>query len=205
MNRRLVTGARRLIELLAATWKLETDGRERIDQLRRQGIPLLYAVWHGQLLPALFQHRGDGTLLMISAHRDGGYLADAARAWGFHSVRGSSTRGGARALRGIVAALRSGQNAAMAPDGPRGPARVAKPGTLWAARHSGAAVIPVATATRRPWRMASWDRFLIPRAFARVVVAYGEPLFPVAGRSEEADHALQAALNRTAERAECLV
>ena len=161
---------------LARTWRLETVGEEHVEALQASGIPILFAVWHQQLLPPLWHRRGQGITLLVSAHRDGRRLAAAARAWGYRVVPGSSTRGGVQGLRGLCRALARGHSAAVTPDGPRGPARVVKPGVLAAAQRAGAAIIPVATAATSAWRLSSWDHFLVPKPFSRVTVVYGAPL-----------------------------
>jgi len=205
----LATGVTRLarhgVDLLAASWRTEVVGRERLDQLRGRQHPVLYTVWHGHLLPALVQHRGDGTTLLISGHRDGGHLARTARGWGFRTVRGSSTRGGAAGLRGLIRALARGDHGAVTPDGPRGPARVVKPGVIAAAQHTGAAIIPIGTGASRAWRARSWDAFLLPRPFARVRVVYGPPIHvsPGARPAARAVRELEAALDRATREAEC--
>jgi lysophospholipid acyltransferase (LPLAT)-like uncharacterized protein len=197
--------ARRGMDLLAASWRTEVVGREPVDRLRDRRQPLLYTVWHGHLLAALIQHRGDGTTLLVSGHRDGGHLARAARAWGFGAVRGSSTRGGVGGLRGLIRALARGGQAAVTPDGPRGPARMVKPGVIAAAQHTGATIIPIGTGASRAWRARSWDRFLVPGPFSRVRVVYGEPI-EVAPGPEAAAAALrrlEATLNQVTREAEC--
>lgn len=163
-------------EGLARTWQLRVEGEECVARLRADHIPLVFAVWHGQLLPPLWHRRGQGITLLVSGHPDGIHLATAAIRWGYRVVTGSSTRRGIAGLRGVVRALRAGCEAALAPDGPRGPAQVVKPGTVAAARLGGAAIVPVAVRASAAWHARSWDRFLIPQPFARVRIVYGPPL-----------------------------
>jgi lysophospholipid acyltransferase (LPLAT)-like uncharacterized protein len=161
---------------LARTWRYEIVGEKNVTAVRRRGLPVLFAVWHGQLLAPLWHRRRESITLLVSAHRDGARLAQAARRWGYLVVSGSTNRGGVGGLRRFVRALRSGRDGAIAPDGPRGPAGVAKDGIVAAARHGGAAVIPVATSASSYWQARSWDRFCVPRPFARVRVVYGPPI-----------------------------
>jgi len=159
---------------LAHTWQLDVHGEHRVREARQVG-PVLFAVWHGQLLPPLWHRRQEGITLLVSGHPDASYLSGPARAWGYAVVNGSSTRGGARGLRGLIQALSAGRDAAITPDGPRGPARVAKPGVLAAAARVGAHVIPVAATASRGWSLRSWDRFVLPAPLATVRVTYGRP------------------------------
>ena len=193
--------ARFAVDALSRTWRLEVRGPPRYDG------PVILAVWHGQLLPALCRHRGDAITLLVSGHRDGEYLASAARSWGFRTVRGSSTRGSVSGLRGLVRALRAGGTVAVTPDGPRGPARVAKPGALAAAQLTGAPIIPVGTAASGTWRLRSWDEFELPHPLARVCVAYGPPIHVGAGPHgrKTATRELAAGLDRACAEAQCRV
>lgn len=136
---------------------------------------MVYLMWHEALLPLLWHHRGLGIAIVVSAARDGQYLADLAERLGYRTVRGSSHRGGVRALVGATRVLREGGSVAFTPDGPRGPRRVLKPGFLAAAQRTGALVVPVHAAARWARRLGSWDRFLVPLPFARVRIAFGEP------------------------------
>ena len=171
----LPTALRAVAAGLARTWRLRVFGETRVHEARRTG-PVLFAVWHGQLLPPLWHRRQEGITLLVSGHRDAAYLSGPARAWGYTVVHGSSTRGGARGLRGLIQTLSAGHDAAITPDGPRGPARLAKPGVLAAAARAGARVIPVAATASRSWRLRSWDRFVLPAPGATVRVTYGQPL-----------------------------
>lgn len=164
-----------LIRALALTWRIRVVNDAGLRAERDARRPVIFSLWHGQMLPLLYQHRGEGVAVLISEHRDGEMIARAAAALGFETVRGSTSRGAARALIGLVRTLKEGGDVAVTPDGPRGPAKSFAPGALVAAQRTGAAIIPVVAAPRSAWRLKSWDSFMIPKPFTRIVVAYGDP------------------------------
>lgn len=161
--------------MISRTWRIRVINGEYVRDLRRAGQPFIFALWHGQLLPLLWHHRSEGVLVLISEHRDGELVARAALSLGYGLIRGSSTHGAERALISLVRELDSGHEVAITPDGPRGPAKTFAPGALVAAQRSGSFILPVAASADRAWRLRSWDRFMIPKPFARVTVAYGVP------------------------------
>lgn len=154
---------------------MELVGDDHLARSRADRQPVLLACWHGEMLPLLWYHRNQGIALLVSEHRDGELIARVAASLGFTAVRGSTSRGGGRALLGLVRELRDGRDVAVTPDGPRGPRGEFSPGALVAAQRAGVPVLPVVAAADRAWRLSSWDRFLIPRPFARVAIAYGQP------------------------------
>jgi lysophospholipid acyltransferase (LPLAT)-like uncharacterized protein len=162
-----------VVRLLAMTWRMRTSGAEIVSALRAARRPIVFAVWHGHLLPGLWQHRGEGVAVLISEHRDGEIIARIALGLGYRTVRGSTYRGADRALVGLVRELRSGHDVAVTPDGPRGPVGHFAPGALVAAQRAGATIVSVGIVATRAWRLRSWDGFMIPKPFARVTVAYG--------------------------------
>ena len=164
-----------LVSALARTWRVETVHAERWRGLVEANQPHVFVLWHDALLPLLWWHRGRGVTIVVSDAQDGQYLAEYARRIGYREARGSSTRGGVRALIRVVKALRAGGVAAFTPDGPRGPRREFKGGILLAAQRGGAMVLPLHAGADRAWRLASWDRFLVPKPFARVRIVYGTP------------------------------
>lgn len=163
-----------LMRVLAATWRYRERGAEHYRTLG--STPFIFVLWHSRILPLLYYHRHTGLVLLVSQHRDGGYLVDLATRWGYRAVRGSSRRGGAVGLLGIVRELRAGARIAITPDGPVGPAEELKPGAIAAAQHAGAPLVPAAARTRSAWWLKSWDRFCIPKPFARIEVVYGPPI-----------------------------
>ena len=171
-----------VVRLLAWTWRIRVVNPEAIEPLRRANAPYVFACWHGQMLPLLWVHRGQGIAILVSEHRDGEIITRIARTIGFNAVRGSTTRGGGRALLGLVAELQRGNVVAVTPDGPRGPAGSFAPGALVAAQRAGVPLLTVGAYASRAWTLGSWDRFMIPKPFARVRVAYGGPA-RVAGAS----------------------
>jgi lysophospholipid acyltransferase (LPLAT)-like uncharacterized protein len=177
---------------------METVQGEPLAGARRSGKRVLFALWHGELLPLLWHQRGENVAIVISEHRDGEIIAQIAHALGYATVRGSSSKGGSRALIGLMREIDAGRDGAITPDGPRGPARVFAPGAAVAAQRTGALIAPIRAQASRAWRLKSWDRFLIPKPFARVRVSFG-PLTAVAAASprEAAEHAprLQAILD----------
>ncbi len=163
------------LQLLARTWRFRVVNGGAIAGLRAARRNFIFSLWHGQLLPLLWHHRDEGVVLLISEHRDGELIARAAESLGYALVRGSTTRGGGRALIAIIRELQAGREVAITPDGPKGPAGKYAPGALIAAHRSGAVILPIAAVADRAWRLKSWDRFMIPKPFARVTVAYGNP------------------------------
>lgn len=163
-----------LVRVLFATTRTTRIDAHHLEDLRAEGRPVVFVLWHGQLLPLVYQHREEGVAVLVSEHRDGEYVARVLERSGFETVRGSSTRGGTRGLKGLIRAARAGRDLGITPDGPRGPARRFKPGALLAAQVTGSVIVPIAGSASRAWRADSWDRFLVPRPFSHVVVAYGE-------------------------------
>jgi lysophospholipid acyltransferase (LPLAT)-like uncharacterized protein len=187
-----------LLRLLASTWRTQVADREALDDARARGRRVIFTLWHGELLPLLWQHRGENVAIVISEHRDGEIIARIAELLGYRTVRGSSSRGSSRALIGLMREIEAGSEGAIPPDGPRGPAHVFAPGAAVAAQRTGALIVPIRAQASRAWRLKSWDRFLIPKPFARVRVSYG-PLTSVEADSPRAaaEHAprLQAILD----------
>ena len=159
----------RVIKTLAATWRFRESGLQPKP-------PFIFVLWHSRILPLLALHKGHGLVLLISRHRDGGYLADLADGWGYKSVRGSTQRGGEVGLLGIVRALQAGAIVAITPDGPRGPRERVKPGAVAAAQHAGVPIVAAGARTSFAWYAQSWDRMCIPKPFAAIDVRYGAPI-----------------------------
>lgn len=176
-----------LIRALASTWRYRVVGDEVYRALSEEHRPFIFAFWHGQILPLLWLHRGQDVAVVISSHRDGEIVARIAERLGMRTIRGSSSRGAARALLGVVRELEGGGAVAMTPDGPRGPAQRFATGALVAAQRSGAPIIGIGVSARRGWRLRSWDRFLIPKPFAVVNVKYSAPTFVHASSAREAE------------------
>ena len=167
-----------MLQLWARTLRFEIDDRADIV-----GKPVkenyVGALWHNRLLifpfvlRRFFSNRRGAAL--ISASRDGELLADAIKRFRFDVVRGSSSRLGASALRQLTQVLTSGCDVVITPDGPRGPAYELGPGIIFLAQKSGAAVLPMNMEYSSCWRIKSWDRFIVPRPFAKVRVLIGHP------------------------------
>ena len=126
-----------VVRLLGWTWRIRIINAEAsVARLRGERRPIVFALWHGDMLALLYQHRGEGVSVLISEHRDGELIARVAESLGFRTVRGSTTRGASRALVGLARELRDGHDIAVTPDGPRGPARSFAPGALIAAQRA---------------------------------------------------------------------
>lgn len=168
--------ARWVVRGLGATWRVTVLNGEPAEALRRAGHAYVIAIWHGELFACLHRHRDQGIAVLISEHRDGELIAQVAEGIGYApSVRGSSTRGAARALLQLVRTLQEGRVVGITPDGPRGPRRRCAPGAVAAAQRARVPILPLRAVATSAWRFNSWDRFTIPKPFARVVLSYGTP------------------------------
>jgi hypothetical protein len=164
-----------LVAALFATLRVRWSGVEHLRQFRDKGEPVIFVLWHSQLLPLTYYHRNQGVVALVSEHGDGEYITRLIRRIGFGAVRGSSTRGAAKGLKGLIRAARAGHDLAVTPDGPRGPARVFKPGALAVAQMTGLPLLPVAAGASSAWRLRSWDGFLVPRPLATLRIEYAPP------------------------------
>ena len=171
-----------LVRALAATWRYGVTGYDHVRALRESRRPFVFVLWHSRILPLLYRHRGENVVMLISRHRDGGYLADLGERWGYRSVRGSTRRGGEVGLLGIVRALEGGAEVAITPDGPRGPAERVQPGAIAAAQHAGVPIVAVGARVASAWYLGSWDRMCIPKPFATIDVVYARPVEIDAGK-----------------------
>ena len=167
-----------LTQLLAASWRLSEHNSEGINRLRAEKQPFLLACWHGQLLVAVLANRHRGFAAMASTHGDADLMARMMTSWGYTFVRGSSSKGGREALVQMVEHLQAGHHFAITPDGPRGPRGVPKPGALVAAVRGRVPIATLHFEVTRAWRFKSWDRFCVPKPFAKVRCIYTDPWMP---------------------------
>lgn len=132
-----------LIRALGRTMQIRTEGAEQVDALYREGQRLIIAFWHGRQLMMPLAYRGTEAHILISQHRDGELIHRIVSRFGFRSVRGSTTRGGAAALRELIRLGRSGADLVITPDGPKGPRQVAQLGVVQLARATGLPIVPL--------------------------------------------------------------
>ena len=174
-----------LIGALGRTWRWRLDGVEHYDAVLASGHQPIIAFWHGRIMPGMFYFRDRGIVVITSENFDGEWIARIIERFGYGTARGSSSRGGARALVQLRRHLADARPVAFTLDGPRGPARVAQPGAVWLAGATGEPLLPLHIESDPSWTMNSWDRTQIPKPLSRVSLVLGEPLF-VDSTSEEA-------------------
>ena len=170
------------------------------------GEPAIYCFWHRCLVPAVYEYRDCGIAVMTSRSGDGEYVARIMERMGFRAVRGSSSRGGSMALRGLRRELEAARSVAFTIDGPRGPRDVAKPGPLLLASHTQLPIFCFHIGLKNPWTLNTWDGFMIPRPFSRAVVQVSKAIRVPPQVNEKALQALhvelQESMDRVREKAE---
>ena len=165
-----------VIRALAATWRWHVEGYAHYESIVASGRQPIMAFWHGRILPATVFFKNRGIVVITSQNFDGEWIAGIIRRFGYGTARGSSSRGGARALVQLRRDLAAGHPAGFTLDGPRGPARVAQPGAVFLAGATGYPILPFHFEASRFWEMNSWDRTQVPKPFSRVALAIGAPL-----------------------------
>ncbi len=159
--------------------RIRSSGEEEIKLHLQGGGKAIAAIWHQRILIVLDYAGSFGEFapaVMISQSRDGEMIADVYRRLNFRPVRGSSSRGGRKALAAMVADLAEHPFAVHVVDGPQGPRGIVKAGLISMAQNSGVPIVPVAVSVTRAWVLNSWDRFLIPKPFSTVFVRWGTPI-----------------------------
>ena len=167
----------RLIQLLGATLRWRTEGFEHFDAIAAAGRQPIMAFWHGRILPAAYYFRRRGIVVITSENFDGEWIARIIERFGFGTARGSTSRGGLKAMLQLTRDMTAGKPAGFTVDGPRGPARIAQPGAVWLAKATGNPVLPFHLEARRHWTLNSWDRTQIPKPFSTVSIVIGEPFY----------------------------
>src|SRR3954452_2153257 len=186
----------RVVALLGSTLRWKTEGLEHFDAIVRSGHQPVMAFWHGRILPATYYFRRRGIVVITSENFDGEWIAGIIERFGYGTARGSTSRGARRALLQLTRDMAGGKPAGFTVDGPRGPAGVAQPGAIWLAKAPGTPVLPFHLEANRHWTLGSWDRTQIPRPFATVAIAIGEPLYVPAEADEIVIEAGRRALAR---------
>ena len=175
-----------LIGALGRTWRFTSEGADAYEQIVAAGQRPIMAFWHGRILPATIFWRDRGIVVITSENFDGEWIARIITRFGYGQARGSSSRGGARALVQLKRLMQQDRRpTAFTLDGPRGPAGRAQPGAVWLAKATGQPILPFHIEAASAWHAHSWDRTQVPRPFTRVAVAVGPP-FLVAADVDEA-------------------
>lgn len=175
-----------LFRAYGSTWRILVDGvtPDRAEVFRREGC--LGVFWHGRSLAVLRALRAYPADVLVSPSGDGQLVMELIGGLGHGVIEGSRSRGGSRAIREMLASLRSGRTIAITPDGPRGPLHSITEGVAFLARETGFPVVPIGIAVDRGWYASSWDHFVVPRPFARIQAWIGAPLQVQAGADEDA-------------------
>ena len=173
------------LRVLKKTIRITVLGEEHFQKHFVENRKVIFALWHGNMFIPILHHIDKGVYALVSQHRDGEIIARVFTSLGFQNVRGSSTRGGSEAMKEMVKIMNDGAGIAITPDGPKGPYRELKIGTVKLAQHSGATILPVAAYAENPKFFKSWDRFMVVKPFSKAVMIYGEPISIPQDLSEE--------------------
>jgi lysophospholipid acyltransferase (LPLAT)-like uncharacterized protein len=193
-----------IINALGHTLRWRVEGLEHYDAIVASGRQPVMGFWHGRILPATFYFRRRGIVVITSENFDGEWIARIIERFGYGTARGSSTRGGVKALLQMAREMERGRPAGFTLDGPRGPARVAQPGAVWLSQRTGNPILPFHLEASAAWTMRSWDRTQIPKPFSTVALVVGEPM-TVGEDVETSRQELEARLKALEERALALV
>jgi len=165
-----------LINALGHTLRWRVEGLQHLDAIQSSGRQPVMAFWHGRILPATFYFRRRGIVVITSENFDGEWIARIIERFGYGTARGSTSRGGRKAILQLVRDMRAGRAAGFTLDGPRGPARVAQAGAVWLASATGNPILPFHLEASSHWSLRSWDRTQIPKPFSTVALVVGEPM-----------------------------
>ncbi|HYR83959.1 MAG TPA: lysophospholipid acyltransferase family protein [Terriglobia bacterium] len=166
-----------VISVIGRTMRWQSVGDSHLDEIYKSGNRAIFTFWHGRIFPATYYWRNRGIVVMTSMNRDGEAIAQCIQRFGYGAARGSSSRGGFKALAQMARDIRRGRDAAFTIDGPRGPRYIAKQGPVLLAMKTGAAIFCFHISMRRKIQLKSWDEFQIPLPFTRAIVLKGAPIW----------------------------
>jgi lysophospholipid acyltransferase (LPLAT)-like uncharacterized protein len=166
-----------LVRLLSATYRIRVVDPDNEQNILKAGGRLVYASWHQRFLPGItFFSNRKPIAIMSSQSRDGEMAARAVNILGWRAVRGSSSHGGGQALETMKILARQDYKIGHIVDGPQGPFGVVKPGLIRIAQYAQLTIVPVIMSGQNLWAFNSWDRFMVPKPFSRVIIRFGSPI-----------------------------
>ena len=200
---RLVWG---LLWLLGLTWRFEVIAEVGAVPVLfgEKPEPEIYCFWHQCVLPGTFYFRHSRAVILISSSYDGELITRVARCFGYGAVRGSSTRGASEGLRGLKTGIENNRSAIFTADGPRGPIFRTKMGPVKLAQMTGSPIGAFHVQPEHAWTMRSWDKFMIPKPFTRIVVSWVKNMRVPADLPEDQFETKRDELNANLERARLL-
>ncbi len=171
--------------VFALNKKIVLNG-DRWEEILSSGRPVLICCWHGRLLFPVFRWNREGTHALAGLHTDAEIISKIAEKLGWQMLRGSSSRGGVRAYKQLLQTLEKRGKVFITPDGPRGPERETKEGTVKSAERTDAILVPLSGQASKRWEIKNWDTFVVPKPFGRIVNVVGKPIdaMKVEGRNE---------------------
>jgi lysophospholipid acyltransferase (LPLAT)-like uncharacterized protein len=165
------------IKLIGSTIRWEITGLENVDLVSKADHTPIYCLWHDRIFAGTYFLRHREIVVITSQSLDGEYIARFLKRFGFGTVRGSSSRGGVKALVEMIRLMRDGLPMAFTVDGPRGPRYVAKSGPVFLAKKTGNPLLPFTVECASFWTVGSWDKMQIPKPFTRARFIMAEPVY----------------------------
>lgn len=173
------------IWLVGRTLRWKSVGSENLEKVYGDGKRAILVFWHGRIFPGAWYFRNQGIVVMTSQNFDGEYIARCIEMLGYAVARGSSSRGGIKALGEMAHCLRKGLDVAFTLDGPRGPRFVAKMGPVMLAKKMGQPIVCFHISMQRKIQLKSWDLAQIPLPFSRALIMFGAPIYLSRQATEE--------------------
>jgi lysophospholipid acyltransferase (LPLAT)-like uncharacterized protein len=166
------------VKIISSTYRIKVINPGIELSVFEKGQVPIYASWHQRFFPGItFFARRKPISIMISQSKDGELISRIVNQLGMHPVRGSSSRGGGKALNEICEMAHRGCRIGHIVDGPRGPFGVVKSGLVRIAQYSGMPIIPTIISAEKKWVFKSWDRFIVPKPFSRVIIRFGDEIY----------------------------
>lgn len=167
-----------LQRFIGLTSRFRIFKNEQYEEVFKNKKPYIYSIWHTNVLYSPYLHRNKNVAVLISESKDGDFINQVVHRFGNSSIRGSSSKGGSKALKAMIQHLKKGLPAAFTPDGPRGPALIVQPGIIAAAQVTQVPIVPFHYECSRQWILEkAWDKHRVPKPFTTFIVSYGEPIY----------------------------
>lgn len=175
------------VDILFSTTRIDSVGFERVKDIFASQ-KFIAAFWHSRILLISYLYKGLNAAILVSRSQDGEFIARVLERQGHEPVRGSTTRGGPRAVARLIKSLKENiRPAGIIPDGPQGPRFKVQPGVIMLAKKTGYPIVPITYSAKKAKFFSSWDRFVLPYPFTRCQVVYGRPVYVPAKADREAE------------------